>query len=107
MKMEKFLNDQNSPRYNQLLLGLAGVKCLADLEEIDDAFLDDVQNQVRVDGFRSEVDFSLPGSRQNRLNYFGVDLINREQFSFRLLERKKLLKSPEALKKMREDKMLA
>lgn len=75
MNMERFLDDQNIPKYNQLLLGLAGVKSLSDLEEISEEFLDDIQKQVRVDGFQSEVDFSSLSARPNRLKYFGVDLI--------------------------------
>lgn len=94
--MEAFLNSMNIPKHIQRLLELAGVTCVADIVDINEEFLREVEQQVRTGSFQFQVDLT---SKENRLKYFGVDYSQLDQFSFRLMERTKLLKLSEAARK--------
>lgn len=94
--MEAFLTSLHIPRYNQRLLELAGVVGVSDLIDIDEDFLQSIEQQVRIGAFQFQVDFT---SKQNRMEYFGIDYAQLDQFSFRLMDRTKLLKVSEAAKK--------
>lgn len=87
--MEKFLTEQNLPSHLQHLLKLAGVSCIEDLEDVNEEFVEDFEKKIRGGDISGLVDF---GSRSNRIKYFGLDIADLEQFRFRMLDKKKLLK---------------
>lgn len=91
---------QRIPKHLQETIKLAGIFCMADLLELDEELIDDIEHQVREGGFESQVNL---GSRQAKMKYFGVDSINLESFTFRPLDRKKLLKLPTAAKLKLDD----
>lgn len=91
--MEKFLESQNIPEHNRKLLKLAGVCSMADLVDLTEKDLVDIEQMVRKGGFKDQVNFK---SSRMRVQYFGANLISTKDFSFRLFERKKLLKLPAA-----------
>lgn len=81
--MDKFLLQNNIPKYLEELLSLAGVFIIADLVEIDEDFLKGIEEDVRQQRYNDQVDFS---SKQNRVKYFGSDYSNLELFSLRSLD---------------------
>lgn len=93
--MEDFLTSVNIPKYMQCLLKLAGVNSIADLVEVDEDFVKEIEKQVREGGFSSQADFS---SRPDQLKYLGGEYKNTESYTFRLMDRKKLLAVSESAK---------
>lgn len=91
--METFLQQHDFPSHLVELLKLMGVCSIRDLLEVDPDFIADIEVQVRAGNFDSQVDFKTPGkqSLENRLKYFGINLICTETFQLRVLDRKKLL----------------
>lgn len=71
------------------------------LIDIDEEFLQAIEQQVRIEAIQFQVDFT---SKQNRMEYFGIDYAQLDQFSLRLMDRTKLLKVSERILKQR-DKM--
>lgn len=73
----------------------AGIDNITDLEEFTEEFLDDIENRVRTDGFKAFVDFD---SKAVREAYFGMNLGSYKEFTFRPLDRTKLLRLGNAAK---------
>lgn len=94
MEIGSFLKTQKIPDHVSHLLELAGASYLEDLLCINEDFLEAIEQQIRQDGFKAQVDFS---SKQNRLKYFGIDMFDVSSFSFRLMDRAKLLRLPTAV----------
>lgn len=90
--MDELLRTNGIPQYLQGLLGLMGVYSISDLTEINEEFLVSIETSVRQGAFDAQVDFK---SKQNRIKYFGSDYAQLAEFSFRPLDRKKLLRLPE------------
>lgn len=86
--MEDFFKANSTPEHIKNILKLAGVTGLADFEEINEEFVSEIEEQVRKSGFKSIVDLT---SRQKQILYLGIEVVDIGQFSFRLLDRKKLL----------------
>lgn len=93
--MEKFFESQNIPKHIGNLLELCGVSCIADIAELCEDDLNDFEQLVRQDLLKNQVDLTTPKSR---IKYFGIDLLDIAEFSFRPFDRKKLLKLPLAAK---------
>lgn len=87
--------ENNVPKHLQELLGLAGVFTVEDLLEVDGDFLLSIEEDVRNSRYNDQVDLD---SKKNRIRYFGTEMSNLEVFSFRPLERKKLMKLAELAK---------
>lgn len=92
------LTAQHIPPHVQNLLELVGVFYLADLMEIDVAFIKNVEEQIQSGSVLNQVNFE---SKANRMKYFGIDHNDVSSFNFRILDRMKLLRLAAAA----EDKM--
>lgn len=84
---------EHIPPHVQNLLELVGVFFLHDLTEIDEAFLKNVEEQIRAGSVLNQINFA---SKINRIKYFGIDHHDVSSFHFRILDRIKLLRLPAA-----------
>lgn len=64
--------------------------------EVDEAFVTEMEMQIREGGFSFQADFS---SRADQLRYLGGEYKSTENYTFRLMDRKKLLAVSENTKK--------
>lgn len=80
---------QHIPPHVQNLLELVGVFYLADLMDIDEAFIKNVEEQIRAGSVLNQINFE---SKANRIKYFGIDHNDVGSFEFRILDRMKLLR---------------
>lgn len=87
--MDEFCDEHNVPKHLQEFLGLSGFYNVLDLTELTAKFVKEIEEMVRQRQFDNQVDFRL---RENRMRYLGFDYTHLESFSFRLLDRMKLLR---------------